>query len=274
MLRFRWVFLLLTVIPAPLLALDYTYQADPALPAEGLSTPVDGGTLTYLRDGSVRIESTTTEAQTFMVGTLEGEALRELTRQKAVYFADLASEPGSAKAYIELLCTIDGMTYFSRALHTPVHGGEGWRHSQTPFYFKEGQSPTRLQYGVRLEGPGVVRVRDMRIMDIPNFWLHLWNPGALLGILGGTAGALAGMFGSKGRYKVLVLGVWWLFLLYAVLMLLAGAILCPTYGWQECWPFLHAGGLGLLIGIPLTPLIYRTYNQAEYRKMLSKDLVE
>ena len=105
----------------------------------------------------------------------------------------------------------------------------------------------------------------------PNRWA--WLPGTLYGCLCGAFGALAGCLAPKGKARGLVIGLGWLMLAAAVVLLGIGLYALQVGQPFAIWFFLLLpGAQGLLILGPLFPLIYIRYRQAEERRMVAKDL--
>ncbi len=102
---------------------------------------------------------------------------------------------------------------------------------------------------------------------------YAWIPGTMLGVFGGLLGTLMGVLGSRGKARGLVTG-----------MLKGGIVACAAlaatgiaalalgqpYGiW---YGLLLPGLLGVGILLPLRPVLRRTYEQAEARRMEARDL--
>jgi hypothetical protein len=103
--------------------------------------------------------------------------------------------------------------------------------------------------------------------------LYAWIPGTLLGVLGGVVGSLAGIFGSRGTHRRLVLGAVWCSMVCSA-VLLAAAVLALLQGQPYgIWYGLGLPGvLGLIVFGANTPAIARAYRMAEERRMQAQDL--
>jgi len=105
----------------------------------------------------------------------------------------------------------------------------------------------------------------------PNAWA--WIPGTLLGVLGGTWGALAGTLAPRGRARRPVLGAGLLLLLLAMLSGVAGvAALFVGQPYGVWYGLLLPSVIGGFVLGPLLPLVARRYREAEGRKITAEDL--
>ncbi|MDW8383110.1 MAG: hypothetical protein RMN51_13505 [Verrucomicrobiota bacterium] len=100
-----------------------------------------------------------------------------------------------------------------------------------------------------------------------------WIPGTVLGVLGGGWGSLAGVLAPRGQAKLLIMGLWWVLMTAAVILLLAGIIawvLSQPYG---VWGSLGLPGfIGVLVLGPLWFVMCLRYREAEGLRMTAKDL--
>ena len=103
--------------------------------------------------------------------------------------------------------------------------------------------------------------------------LYSWIPGTLLGVFGGTWGALAGTCAPKGRARSLVLGTGWMILGASVVMLIVAIVALSTGQPYGIWYGLGLPGVigPIVIGANL-PNVMRVYRSAEERKLSAGDL--
>ena len=92
--------------------------------------------------------------------------------------------------------------------------------------------------------------------------------GGLIGGLGGTLGALAGTLAPKGKGRNFILGAFTLMVIVGVGHLVVGLyalFMGQPYGiW---YPLVLIGGILTIVIGSLRPMVRRTYEQAEARKM-------
>jgi MFS family permease len=92
--------------------------------------------------------------------------------------------------------------------------------------------------------------------------------GGLLGGLGGTLGALAGTLAPKGKGRTLILGAFTLMIFvgagHLVIGLYALSVKQPYGIW---YPLVLIGGILTIVCGALRPVVRKTYEQAEARKM-------
>lgn len=102
---------------------------------------------------------------------------------------------------------------------------------------------------------------------------YAWIPGTLVGVAGAIEGVLSGVFASRGKCKVLVMGVHLAILLCCGGLLAVGIAVWLTGQPYGIWYGLGFPGLlGLVIFTPLTWVVRKQYIQAELRKSIAKDL--
>jgi hypothetical protein len=103
--------------------------------------------------------------------------------------------------------------------------------------------------------------------------LFAWIPGTLFGVFGGLWGTLLGVLGSQGKAKGLVVGLFWVGLAVAGALLVIGIaalVMGQPYG---IWYGLGLPGLlGCILFPTLYPVMKRTYQLAEARRIQAKDL--
>lgn len=200
------------------------------------------------------------------------------------YKAAVRAQGATGKAYLELWCEFPGGNrYFSRALDQSLTGTTGWRHSQTPFFLKEGHQPRAVLLGVRFEGPGAVWIDDVRLVKGSSSWLGQFNlednPGAVLGVLGGILGAMVGIWGgiagtlaSKGRARAFVLtSAWVIILLGAALAGIGGYCYFTRQPYGVWFPMVLAGGIIALVVLANYPALARRYTLLEASRLEAMD---
>jgi hypothetical protein len=102
---------------------------------------------------------------------------------------------------------------------------------------------------------------------------YAWIPGTLLGVLGGSWGALVGSLAPRGKAKRLMLGGLGLLLAACAACLVAGiAALIDHQPYGVWYGFLLAGVLGMVVLGSLSPVAINAYRQAEARKMDAQDI--
>jgi predicted Ser/Thr protein kinase len=80
------------------------------------------------------------------------------------YRAKLKTENVKGKAYLEMWVRIPGMgEFFSKGLHMPLSGSNGWAEYEIPFLLEEGQHPDLIKLNVTIEGTGTVWIKDIEL---------------------------------------------------------------------------------------------------------------
>ncbi len=208
-------------------------------------------------------------------------ALPEIEDCVLMYHADIRSENVKEKAYLEMLCVFGkNQEYFSRALDDALIGTTDWRRSQTPFYLRKGEKPEKARLGIRMEGPGTVWVRSMKLtkqesglFTVPGSWE--WIPGTLLGIFGGIYGGLAGSLASRGKGKAIVQAMSMFLIIVSIIMLIASFILLAIgASWGAWYALMLPGILGIIVITPVYRNILNQYQQVELQKMKAMDVME
>lgn len=102
---------------------------------------------------------------------------------------------------------------------------------------------------------------------------YAWIPGTMLGVFGGLLGTLMGVLGSRGKARGVVAG-----------LLTGGTVACAALAaagiaavalgqpYGVWYGLLLPGVLGVGILLSLRPVLRRTYEGAEARRMEAKDL--
>ncbi len=195
------------------------------------------------------------------------------------YQANIKSENMTNKAYLEMHCVLKGQAFFSRALNQAVSGSTDWRQSSTPFFLKEGEKSTKAILGIRMEAPGIVFIRNLKLIKKEDAFFNAygtweWIPGALLGVLGGLYGGFAGWLASRGRARQLINGMGLFMITISVILLITGIILLILgKSWDMWYSFLLPGVLGTIIFPPIIKNITRQYQEAELRRMEALDMM-
>jgi hypothetical protein len=195
----------------------------------------------------------------------------EIEKEILVGKADLMARGMTSMACLEILCTLSGGRgpFFSRALDQAVTGDTGWTAGSVTFHFEDEQPPERVTVGLRMEGPGTVWINNIRLcfmtpMEAAGIHWSGLLAGPLIGLLGAVYGILAGILASRGRGKILLYTLHWLISGVAMGMLISGIIFwqrgVPWSGW---YPWLLSGAIGLLVFLPLWPVLCRRYRRLE-----------
>jgi hypothetical protein len=105
----------------------------------------------------------------------------------------------------------------------------------------------------------------------PNY--YAWIPGTLLGVLGGSWGAMVGSLAPRGKAKGFVLGCLAVLLIASAGCLITGIVALISHQPYGVWyGLLLAGVLGVVLLGSLSPLAINGYRQAEARKMEAQDI--
>ncbi|MGE0608984.1 MAG: hypothetical protein AB7O62_17950 [Pirellulales bacterium] len=100
-----------------------------------------------------------------------------------------------------------------------------------------------------------------------------WIPGTLLGVCGGLWGTLVGVLGPMGKGKSWMIAMGWGMLAACAVLLLAGlAALLAGQPYGIWYGLGFQGLLGLFIVGGLLPVVKKTYQLAEQRRMNAQDL--
>lgn len=85
-----------------------------------------------------------------------------------IYQAWLRTEYVTGQAYLEMWCVFDGLgEYYSRGVAQGLTGSHGWVRVETPFYLGRGQTPSRVQLNLVVNGRGRVWIDDIRLLARP-----------------------------------------------------------------------------------------------------------
>jgi hypothetical protein len=102
---------------------------------------------------------------------------------------------------------------------------------------------------------------------------YAWIPGTLLGVLGGTWGAVLGILAPRGKARTLVLGGLAVLLAASAVCLVAGiAALLSGQPYGVWYGLLLAGVIGVIVLGVNVPVALNVYRQAEARKLQARDL--
>lgn len=103
--------------------------------------------------------------------------------------------------------------------------------------------------------------------------LSAWIPGTLVGVIGGSIGAVAGMFASAGRHRALVFALLYAFAGFGAGLLASGGIALLDAQPAAIWAALGGPGvLALVLGLLLSTLMRKVYTERELRRMSSMDV--
>ena len=212
--------------------------------------------------------------------------LNQLDNSMLSFQADIRSETMETKAYLEMICFVNEGSYFSRDLLRGVSGTTNWRNSFTPFYLKRGEKAEETHLGIRMEGPGTIWIKNIKLYrSSPNMiqffssrslnakWL--WVPGTFFGVVCGLYGSLAGILIPRGRGKGLILVFGYFLISLSLLMLLAGiGFLITGSEWPVWYAFLLPGLIGTVIMLSCHRMVLKTLRENEIRRMKAQDLVD
>ncbi|HUW59907.1 MAG TPA: hypothetical protein VMZ06_02785 [Candidatus Bathyarchaeia archaeon] len=191
------------------------------------------------------------------------------------YEVDIRCEEPAGMAYAALWAVFpDGNSYFSRGLDQPCT--QEWRRSRIPFFLEKGQRPDRVVMGVRFDGPGTVWLDNARLIRGDRGVSYGPRTGlfaAVLGVIAGLWGALAGFLVPRGKGKGLVVGLGVALLACEVVLFGAGigllAVGRPLAAWS---PLTITGGIGSILMPLLLLLIMRRYRDLEAQRLAAQDL--
>ncbi|MBM4112853.1 MAG: hypothetical protein FJ253_05680 [Phycisphaerae bacterium] len=92
--------------------------------------------------------------------------------------------------------------------------------------------------------------------------------GAGIGIWGGLIGAVGGMCAPRGRAKGFVILLFVIQIVVGLMLLTIGiGALAVGTQWMTAYTFLMPGGLAVLLGVLLLPVVLARYRQAEQRRI-------
>ena len=172
-------------------------------------------------------------------------------------------------------------TYFSRDIDNSLSGTKPWGKRETPFFLKEGQKPSKIQLGIRFEGPGIIWIDDARLTKVfmksssgeePS-WGGIF--GSIFGVTVGLWGAIVGIMGSKGKARGFVIGSSYALVGICALLFIAGGTMFFIGSDFSFWyPPVLCGFIGAaIIGFNI-PGIKRRYIDIETRKLCCKRYVK
>jgi hypothetical protein len=102
---------------------------------------------------------------------------------------------------------------------------------------------------------------------------YAWIPGTLIGLIGGTLGPFSGYCASKGKWKGLVMGLYYTVVGFCALLLVSGAVAWISGQPYGIWYGLGmAGVIGMLVFGSLVPVMHRVYRESELRQSQARDL--
>lgn len=102
--------------------------------------------------------------------------------------------------------------------------------------------------------------------------LYSFIPGTLLGVAGGTLGALAGTLAPRGKARALVVGAFGTLIAACALLLTAAVVALATGQPYGVWYGLGLPGLlGVVLFAALLPVVLARYREAETRRFGAAD---
>jgi len=194
-------------------------------------------------NGSLRITYDNYEPCSIVLFEIE---TRDIGNCVLTYSASLRCENLVSPAYAEMYAVLGGNAYFSRGLNFSVQDTQPWRSVETPFFLEKGQNPEKIQLGVRMEGPGVVWVDDMRLEKGRGSSMAMarwaWLPGTLVGVLAGLWGTLLGVLAPKAIGRRWLMGYGFALLGLGVVFLVLGIVLAVSgWSWDASYGLLLPG---------------------------------
>ncbi len=82
------------------------------------------------------------------------------------YRAKLRTENLDGVAFLQVLCTINGNDYFSKALDQKFSGTSDWKTTYVDFLLKIGENPTNIKFNIIAEGKGTILVESVELLKI------------------------------------------------------------------------------------------------------------
>jgi len=197
------------------------------------------------------------------------------------------------RGYLEMWNYFDHGRHFSRTLaeRGPTRhlgGDSSWRPFVLPFTGDETAGiPRKIVLNVVLPGEGTIFIGDLTLnqfeagenplsVSAPGSWWDDRAGGIVGGILGsviGVMGGLAGWIVSRGRSRLLGMGLLLGMLIIGVICLLvSGAALAQSQPYAVYYPLGLVGLLSTLISIPMLFVVKKRYEQLELRRLQAKDI--
>jgi hypothetical protein len=116
-------------------------------------------------DGRGSIKITASKPVTVRIAEIHGLSVENA---RLIYRARLRSAELDGQAYLEMWCVFPGQgEYFSRALQTPLAGTNDWVSQETPFFLQKGQSPSRVNLNLVVNGQGTVWLDEVVLAKAP-----------------------------------------------------------------------------------------------------------
>ena len=116
-------------------------------------------------DGNGSLKITATEpmvVRLFELGNLDVENAR------LTYQAKVRTEGVEGEVYLEMWVHFLGKgEFFSRGLQTPLTGTTNWATEETPFFLKKGEKPDNVKLNLVINGKGIARIDDVRVLKGP-----------------------------------------------------------------------------------------------------------
>lgn len=99
--------------------------------------------------------------------TLPLYKLEDIDIEKAVltYQAALRTDDLDGEVYLEMICYFSGKgEFFSRNYDSALSGTNDWIVRSTPFRFRKGENPDRIELNIFVSGRGTVWIDDIKLL--------------------------------------------------------------------------------------------------------------
>ena len=191
------------------------------------------------------------------------------------------------QGYLEMWTSFpDDRRFFTRTTAAggtlaALHGASGWRRFELPFD-PGGTAPSRLEISLVLPGRGTVWLGPLRLEPqagaagtATTAW---WDEragnqfGGLLGGVLGAVGAIIGVLSGAGKARRLVVGLLLGLVVVGAGLALVGAAAALSAQPRHVWyPVLLPGGLAVVVGLAVLPVVRRRFAADELRRMDALD---
>jgi len=88
----------------------------------------------------------------------------EIEESEVVYKAVVKSEDLDGTAFLEMWCTINGKSFFSRGLTSTISGKSDWKEISTPFSVKKGEKIDKISFSIVLNGRGTIWIDGVKLL--------------------------------------------------------------------------------------------------------------
>jgi hypothetical protein len=259
--------------------------AESELLAEARRLAPDAVTIAPLGDDGLEVHYGGTESISV---PLHGDHIGVPADTKLLYAAEVrGSGEGPGTACLELWVELpERGRFFSRALHDPVRANDGWRTSETPFFFESPQPEVDVQYGLYLQGPIRAAVRGMNFrIEEPGspetnpeamaMWGTRWGfIGAGYGVLTPLVAVVLAVLANRGKGRRLGVAVTWAYLVAGLTLIGYGVVQgWDTGAWRLALPMLVIGANAVCMGLVLWLLLGRLHARAEQHRMAAVDVL-